>query len=130
MISSDLQSTINKIIPQPQNLLPVSFKRKLRYKGYFLEEIIDWKKVLTYFQWLKKYNHLYKVFILKKIQMLSLSLSPSCSITCTRLFCQALLLCMDHYGYICIPNQIKLLKRGLEGETTKLKMWIKEELHP
>ena len=62
MISSDLQSTINKIIPQPQNLLPVSFKRKLSYKGYFLEEIIDRKKVLTYFQWLKKYNHLYKDF--------------------------------------------------------------------
>ena len=60
MISSDLQSSMNRILPVSQNLIPVSFKRKLEYSGYFMEEYIDKHKVLAYFQWLKKYNHLFE----------------------------------------------------------------------
>ena len=64
MISADVQQTVDKILPVSQNLIPVSFKRKLEYAGYFLEEYIDKNKVLTIFQWLKKYNHLYQHYTL------------------------------------------------------------------
>ena len=47
MISADVQQTVDKILPVTQNLIPVSFKRKLEYAGYFLEEYIDKNKVLT-----------------------------------------------------------------------------------
>ena len=60
MISADLQSTIDKILPQQQHLIPVVFKRKLSYQGHFIEEWIDRKKVLAYFTWFKKYNHLFE----------------------------------------------------------------------
>ena len=62
MISADLQTTIDKILPQQQHLIPVVFKRKLSYQGHFIEEWIDRKKVLAYFSWFKKYNHLYEDF--------------------------------------------------------------------
>ena len=66
MISSDLQQSLDKILPVSQNLIPVSFKRKLEYGGYFIEEYIDKGKVLTIFQWLKKYNHLYEDYELNE----------------------------------------------------------------
>ena len=62
MISADLQTTIDKILPQQQHLIPVVFKRKLSYQGHFIEEWIDRKKILAYFSWFKKYNHLYEDF--------------------------------------------------------------------
>ena len=60
MISADLQSSINKILPCQQHLIPVVFKRKLSYQGHFIEEWIDRRKVLAYFSWLKRYNHLFE----------------------------------------------------------------------
>ena len=60
MISADLQSSINKILPCQQHLIPVVFKRKLSYQGHFIEEWIDRSKVLAYFSWFKRYNHLYE----------------------------------------------------------------------
>ena len=62
MISADLQTTIDKILPQQQHLIPVVFKRKLSYQGHFIDEWIDRNKVLAYFSWFKKYNHLYEDF--------------------------------------------------------------------
>ena len=62
MISADLQATIDKVLPQQQHLIPVVFKRKLSYQGHFIEEWIDRNKVLAYFSWFKKYNHLYEDF--------------------------------------------------------------------
>merc|ERR1719422_2543640 len=62
MISSDIVHSLNKILPRTQNLLPVSFKRKLQYRGYFIEEIVDRVKIHAYFNFLKEYNHLYKDF--------------------------------------------------------------------
>lgn len=60
MISSDVRDTMNKILPISQDLIPISFKRKLSYKGHYIEEYIDKKKVMLYFEFLKKYNHLYE----------------------------------------------------------------------
>ena len=60
MISADLQSSINKILPCQQHLIPVVFKRKLSYQGHFIEEWIDRRKVLAYFSWFKRYNHLFE----------------------------------------------------------------------
>ena len=41
MISAELQTTMEKILPCQQNLIPVSFKRKVEYKGYFIEEYVN-----------------------------------------------------------------------------------------
>lgn len=52
---------MSKILPVDQSLIPVSFKRRLAYSGSFLEEYVEKIKVLLYFGWLQKCNHLYKV---------------------------------------------------------------------
>ena len=60
LISADITHSLNKILPVQQDLVPVRFKRKLSYHGSYIEEFIDKKKVGIIFQWLKKYNYLYK----------------------------------------------------------------------
>ena len=60
MISNDIEHSISKILPTKQQLLPVSFKRKLEYKGSYLEEWIDVEKVKCYFNWFKRHNPLFK----------------------------------------------------------------------
>ena len=62
MISSNLAHSLNSILPQSQDLIPVSFKRKLEYKGYYIEEYVDRQKLHAYFNFFKKYNHLFKDF--------------------------------------------------------------------
>ena len=47
---------MEKIIPQEQSLFPVSFKRKLSYEGFFMEEVIDKEKIIEWFKWLKQNN--------------------------------------------------------------------------
>ena len=60
LISNDIEHSMSRILPSDQQLLPVSFKRKLEYKGSFIEEWIDVEKVKSYFKWFKKHNPLYK----------------------------------------------------------------------
>ena len=60
LISNDIEHSMAKLLPSEQHLLPVSFKRKMEYKGSFLEEWIDTEKVKKYFQWFKKHNPLYR----------------------------------------------------------------------
>ena len=60
LITADIIHSMDKILPIDQGLIPVSFKRKLSYSGSYIEEFIDKQKVLTYFSWFKKYNHLFK----------------------------------------------------------------------
>ena len=53
LISADISHSMNKILPQRQNLLPVCLKRKLEYSGNYIEEIIDKTKVRAYFNFYK-----------------------------------------------------------------------------
>ena len=62
LISADLMQTMDKILPVNQSLIPVSFKRSLKYKGHFIEEYVDKEKLLAYFSWFKENNHLFKDF--------------------------------------------------------------------
>ena len=59
-VTADVEQTKDTIIPVEQHLIPVSLKRKLEYKGYYLQEVIDKNKILKYFQCLQERNHLYK----------------------------------------------------------------------
>ena len=59
-ISADVPETMLNIIPRPQNILPVAFKRKLEYRGHYLAEFIDKEKVRTYFNWFKLNNPLFE----------------------------------------------------------------------
>ena len=55
---------MEKILPQEQQLFPVSFKRKITYEGHYIEEIIDKEKIRIIFDWLRKNNPLYyEVFL-------------------------------------------------------------------
>ena len=53
LISSNVGSSLSKILPRQQNLIPVSFKRNLSYSGAFIEEFVEKQKLQIYFSWLK-----------------------------------------------------------------------------
>ena len=59
MISADVIETMQKILPVKQNLIPVSVKKKLEYGGHYIQEYVDKEKVKVYFEWFKKYNHIF-----------------------------------------------------------------------
>ena len=65
LISADISHSMNKILPQRQNLLPVCLKRKLEYSGSYIEEIIDKTKVRAYFNFYKRFNPLFNETELK-----------------------------------------------------------------
>ena len=49
LISADIASSLEKILPQSQNIIPVRFKRKLVYTGHYAAEYIDRAKLELYF---------------------------------------------------------------------------------
>merc|ERR1711955_91419 len=53
-----------KILPRHQELIPVALKRKLSYKGTVMEEMVSKNKVQAYFNYFKKFNHLFRDQIL------------------------------------------------------------------
>ena len=56
-VEADVKKTIDeKILPRQQELIPVSLKRKLIYKGTIMEEIVSKTKVETYFNYFKMIN--------------------------------------------------------------------------
>ena len=60
LISADVATSLEKILPQSQNILPIRFKRKLTYSGHYLAEYVDRRKVDMYFQWFQKHNPLFE----------------------------------------------------------------------
>ena len=60
LISSNIDHSLLKVLPVNQNLIPVCFKRKLAYKGAYIEEYVEKEKIKLYFTWFKKNNHLFK----------------------------------------------------------------------
>ena len=66
MISADMVESLRKILPVEQNLVPVSFKKKLEYTGHYMQEYVDKKKIQIYFDWFKKFNHLFQDYELDK----------------------------------------------------------------
>ena len=64
LISADIASSLEKILPQSQNIIPVRFKRKVVYTGHYAAEYIDRRKVELYFNWFKQNNPLFADFSL------------------------------------------------------------------
>ena len=60
LISSDVKHSLEKILPLPQQIVPVKFKRKLSYDGHYIGEYVDKQKVRMFFEFFKKHNHLFK----------------------------------------------------------------------
>ena len=56
LISSDIEHSLEKILPLQQKIIPVSLKRKLSYKGFYIEEYVDKEKVQIFLNWLKENN--------------------------------------------------------------------------
>merc|ERR1711955_145403 len=64
-VEADVTETLNeKILPRQQELIPVALKRKLSYKGTVMEEMVSKNKVQAYFNYFKKFNHLFRDQIL------------------------------------------------------------------
>ena len=66
LMSSDIEHSMSKILPCDQKIIPVSLKRKLSYKGYYIEEWVDVDKIEVYFNWLKRNNPFFQDFQLNK----------------------------------------------------------------
>ena len=60
LIASDIQHSLSRVLPVEQHLIPVRFKRKLAYSGAYIEEYVERNKLIVYFRWLKKNNHLFE----------------------------------------------------------------------
>ena len=60
LISSNLCHSLNKILPLPQEIIPVAFRKRMQYKGHYIQEYVDRNKIHAYFNFFKKYNHLYQ----------------------------------------------------------------------
>ena len=58
-VEADIKPTIDKLLPRCPQLIPVALKRKLEYKGNYIEEMVDTQKVLLYFDYFKKYYPLF-----------------------------------------------------------------------
>ena len=99
MVSADLEDSLNMILPVKQNLIPVAFKRKLEYPGYFIREHVDRNKVRHYFEWFKKHNHLFENFkleddLIKKFERESMKIVQA----------------MDDKKFNCLQIMMKFLK--------------------
>ena len=66
LISTDIESSMTKILPHYQKIIPVSLKRKLSYKGFYMEEWVDVEKVELYFNWFKANNTFFEDITLDK----------------------------------------------------------------
>ena len=64
LISADIARSLEKILPNQQQIIPVRFKRKLVYTGHYAAEYIDRVKVELYFNWFKQNNPLFSDFSL------------------------------------------------------------------
>ena len=60
MVTSNVTDSLKSILPVPQNLIPVTLKRKMEYSGHYMQEFIDKKKIACYFSWLQSHNHIFK----------------------------------------------------------------------
>ena len=69
LMSTDIEHSMSKILPCEQQIIPVSLKRKIAYKGYYIEEWVDVAKIEIYFNWLKKNNPFFKDMQLNKSRL-------------------------------------------------------------
>ena len=59
-IQANISHTVEKLQITSENIIPVSFKRKVEYRGHYLEQVIDKGKVFQWLTFLKQNNPLYK----------------------------------------------------------------------
>ena len=59
-VEADIASSLEKIIPVEQQLIPVALKRMPNYQGHYTAEMVDKKKLLEYFAYFKLHNPLFK----------------------------------------------------------------------
>ena len=59
-IQANISHSIERLKINPENIIPVSFKRKLTYKGFYMEQVINKEKVFKWLSFLKRNNPLYE----------------------------------------------------------------------
>jgi hypothetical protein len=68
-IQANISHTIEKLKINPENIIPVSFKRKLAYKGHYIEQVINKEKVFKWLSFLRLNNPLYKNIIIDETEV-------------------------------------------------------------
>ena len=59
-IEADINHTVRRLQINPETIIPVSFKRKLAFSGYYLEQVINKENVFLWLKFLKKNNPFYE----------------------------------------------------------------------
>jgi hypothetical protein len=59
-IQADIKHSIDRLQINSENIIPVSFKRKLKYKGHYIEQVINKEKLFKWIAFLKENNPFYK----------------------------------------------------------------------
>ena len=59
-IQANISHTVEKLQIRPENIIPVSFKRKQEYRGHYMEQVVNKEKVFQWLTFLKHHNPLYK----------------------------------------------------------------------
>ena len=59
-IQANVSHSIERLQINPENIIPVSFKRKLIYKGYYMEQVVNKEKIFEWLLFLKQNNPLYE----------------------------------------------------------------------
>ena len=68
-IQANISHTIERLQINPENIIPVSFKRKLSYKGYYMEQVINKVKLFKWLSFLKLNNPLYKNIVIDETEV-------------------------------------------------------------
>ena len=66
-IEADINHSIGRLQINPENIIPVSFKRKLSFTGHYLEQVINKEKVFKWLEYLKQNNPFYENILLDKL---------------------------------------------------------------
>ena len=59
-IEADIEHSIERLKINSENIIPVSFKRKLAYRGHYLEQVVNKQKIFDWLAFLMKNNALYR----------------------------------------------------------------------
>jgi hypothetical protein len=68
-IQANISHTIEKLQINPENIIPVSFKRKQTYRGHYMEQVVNKEKVFEWLSFLRLNNPLYKNIIINETEV-------------------------------------------------------------
>ena len=68
-IEADIEHTMERLKITSENIIPVSFKRKLAYRGHYLEQVVNKQNIFDWLSFLMVNNPLYKNIRVNKTEI-------------------------------------------------------------